>query len=370
MINNCPEKQLIIEDLFDNVVDMYSNDKKYPFPTTRYQGSKNKISKWIWDKLKNIQFNVVLDAFGGTACVSHLLKRKNKQVIYNDILKFNHIIGKALIENSSITLSSSDIDFILSNHGYKYPKFIQATFKDVFYTDDENIWLDMVITNIDRMEDEYKKALALFALFQSCIAKRPYNLFHRANLYLRTTDVKRSFGNKTTWDKSFNEHFIKFVEEANNAVFDNKKECKSLNADVSNLDCIQNIDLVYIDPPYISSKGSKTDYLDFYHFLEGICNYDEWSGFINFKYKHLPIRKNVENPWCDKKLIYNEFDKIFEKYKDSTLVVSYRLDGTPSIDELVSMLRKYKRTVKYHISEDYKYVLSNCPTNEVLIIAE
>ncbi len=48
-----------------------------------------------------------------------------------------------------------------------------------------------------------KKAMFLWALFQSCISKRPYNLFHRKNLYVRTADVKRNFGNKTTWDKPF-----------------------------------------------------------------------------------------------------------------------------------------------------------------------
>jgi adenine-specific DNA-methyltransferase len=57
------------------------------FPTTRYVGSKLKIINWIWDKIKEINFETYLDAFGGMASVSYLLKKKSKKIIFNDILK-------------------------------------------------------------------------------------------------------------------------------------------------------------------------------------------------------------------------------------------------------------------------------------------
>jgi hypothetical protein len=44
------------------------------FPTTRYQGSKRKILPWISDCIKDIEFDTVLDAFGGSGMVSYLLK--------------------------------------------------------------------------------------------------------------------------------------------------------------------------------------------------------------------------------------------------------------------------------------------------------
>ena len=124
-------------------------------------------------------------------------------------------------------LNDNDIDFILEKHpNIEYPTFIYDTFHDIYFTDEENKWLDVVITNIGQIKDKYKQALAYYALFQSCIIKRPYNLFHRKNLYIRTAEVKRSFGNKKTWDTSFEDHFRKFVEEGNNAVFDNGKKNK------------------------------------------------------------------------------------------------------------------------------------------------
>lgn len=35
-------------------------------PSTRYQGSKRKILPWIYDCIKDVGFNTVLDAFGGS----------------------------------------------------------------------------------------------------------------------------------------------------------------------------------------------------------------------------------------------------------------------------------------------------------------
>jgi adenine-specific DNA-methyltransferase len=345
--------------------DMPAN-KAGVFPPTRYQGSKYKILNWIDYHTKDLKFDSVLDAFGGTGCVGYMFKKKGKQVFYNDFLKFNHYVGLAIIENSKIILSNEDVDFIFKKHPkIKYPTFIYDTFNDIYFTDEENEWLDVVIANIERLKNEYKQALAYYVLFQACIIKRPYNLFHRKNLYIRTAEVERSFGNKKTWDTPFEDHFRKFVEEGNNAIFDNEKRNKAFHSDIFDLDI--KTDLVYIDTPYISAKGIGVNYFDFYHFLEGIVFYEEWPKLIDKNSKHKKI-KNGRNEWCNKGEIHQAFEKLFNKFKDSILVVSYRDDGTPTIDELVRMLRKYKKSIEVR-KLDYKYVLSNRSSKEVLIIA-
>jgi len=336
-------------------------------PSTRYQGSKYKIIKWINYYTKDLEFDSALDAFGGTGCVGYMFKKNGKQVFYNDSLKFNHYAGLAIIENSKIILSSEDVDFILEkNQKTKYPTFIFDTFHDIYFTDEENKWLDIVITNIGQIKDKYKQALAYYALFQACIIKRPYNLFHRKNLYIRNAEVERSFGNKKTWDTPFEDHFRKFVEEGNNAVFDNGKRNEAFHSDIFDLDI--KTDLVYIDTPYISAKGVGVNYFDFYHFLEGIVFYEEWPKLINEKSKHKKI-KNGKNEWCNKGEIHQAFEKLFSKFKDSILVVSYRDDGIPTIDELVKILKKYKNSIEVR-KLDYKYVLSNGSSKEVLVIAK
>ena len=337
------------------------------FPSTRYQGSKAKFVDWIWAELSDIPFHTALDAFGGTGSVAYKLKDNGKCVTYNDILPFNSIIGKAIIENTSTILSDSDVDFILTEHSNcRYPTFIVDNFKDIYYTDEENHWLDVVRYNISQIKDEYKKAIAWFALFQACIIKRPYNLFHRKNLYVRLMDVKRSFGNKKTWDTPFDVHFKAFVKEANNAVFDNDTDCHALNMDA--LDIADKYDLVYIDTPYINGKGVGVDYGDFYHFLNGLVRYDDWGKLIDYNSKHLRLNRKY-SIWTDKDNILNGFRRLIEQYQDSILVFSYRSNGIPSIEALVGILEERGRHNKLIYSRDIKYALSDVKTREVLIIS-
>lgn len=338
------------------------------FPTTRYQGSKLKYVDWIWNCVKDLKFHTVLDAFGGTSVVAYKMKKNGKRVTYNDILFFNHIIGKALIENDNEKIDSDDLNFILTKHNdVNYPDFIEKTFKDVYYTDEENKWLDMVITNIKMLPNEYKMAVAFFALFQSCIIKRPYNLFHRKNLYIRFQEVKRSFGNKITWDTPFDVHFKNFIREANNAVFSNGQENISINKNI--LSVKNNFDLVYIDSPYISGNGIGLDYLEFYHFLEGIMNYDDWHEMIEIKSKHKRL-KLKDSDWSKKDKIEFAFEALFRQFNDSILVISYRSDGIPTIDRIKDILISNGKKITIHESNEMKYVLSKKKSTEVLIVAE
>ena len=216
------------------------------------------------------------------------------------------------------------------------------------------------------MQDDTQKSIALFELFQSCITKRPYNLFHRKNLYVRNAQVSRTFGNKKTWDTSFETHFRKFVIEANNSIFNNYLDNETYNEDCFNLevDC----DLVYLDPPYISKSGVGVNYFNFYHFLEGLVDYDNWGFRIEQNSKHKQL-KTIQSPWSDKQKIYQAFDELICKYQNSIIVISYRDDGIPTIIEICNILDKYNKLyeIKYL---DYKYVLSSKQSQEVLIIVK
>ena len=337
------------------------------FPSTRYQGSKVKLANWIWESISDLDFGTCLDVFGGTGAVAYKLKQVGKQVTYNDVLRFNYYFGQALIENKEVKLSLGDVDWLLSRHAdIEYPTFVADTFHDIYFTDEENAWIDQTITNICHLKNPYKFALAFFALSQSCLIKRPYNLFHRKNLYMRLADVDRSFGNKSTWDKPFVEAFRSFVGEANRAVFDNGRDNRAMNFDACEVP--GDYDLVYVDSPYISGRGTGVNYRGFYHFLEGLTMYDEWKEHVDFETKHRRLKRQP-SPWTDQEQIYGAFDRLFRRYQDSILVVSYRSDGIPSEDELVSLLGQYKQDVRVEHYGRYQYVLStNSKTKELLLI--
>jgi len=340
----------------------------FPLPSTRYQGSKAKLMPWIWESLKHLDFRTALDAFGGSGVFAYWLKRQGKQVTYNDYLRFNYYIGLAIIENNHVTLTKNEVKQIITpiiSKSYHY--FIAETFRGVYYTDDENTWLDIVAQNLEDIDDLYKKALGYYALIQACLVKRPFNLFHRSNLYLRMAKASRSFGNKVTWDKPFEEHFLAFVTEVNNLVFDNGLPNRSLNMDA--LDLEGNYDLVYLDPPYTSALGVTVNYLEFYHFLEGLVNYEKWAGWIDplTKNKRLRLKPNL---WNDPKRVRLGFQTMFEKFRYSILVVSYRSDGIPSVEQLVEDMKQFKKRVTVSYFQDYRYVLSPKRVTEVLIVGE
>jgi adenine-specific DNA-methyltransferase len=341
--------------------------KKNSFPSTRYQGSKLKILDWLWDSISNIEFNTVLDLFSGTSSVGYFLKCKGKQITSNDYMLFNKIIADALVCNSDTTITDSEILSLTSDIDIGTDSgFIEREYAGKFYLDNENRWLDNVTKRIHLMPDGYKKSLAFFALYQACIIKRPYGLFHRANLSMRTSNIKRGFGNKITWDKPFSYHFANFINKANRAVFSNGKSHNSIHGDF--LDVKGDFDLVYMDPPYINSSGIGVDYLDFYSFLEGLTEYPVWSEKIDNKYKHKPyVRTN--NPWNKKDKILSAFDAALERYKKSTILISYRCNGIPSVEQIIKLLKKHNRKNITMHERVYNYALSKEASKEMLFIS-
>lgn len=238
-------------------------------PVTRYYGSKRRLLDKIWDALAmhQIEFDSILDLFGGTGIVSYYMAHKGKDIIYNDILSFNCEIAKALLCSSRGSFTETDALALLQRvDGREYQNIIAQNFHQVYYTPDEDEIIDIVVQNIHYLEDE-KKASAYYVLFQSCMIKRPFNLFHRKNLNLRTNFVKANFGNKVTWEQSFKDLFLKFTKELNEFQFEALP-----NVDITNtsaLECDRDADLVYIDTPYFPKKdvGGIT-YHSRYHFLE------------------------------------------------------------------------------------------------------
>jgi adenine-specific DNA-methyltransferase len=336
-------------------------------PMTRYQGSKRRIVDWIIGAVKDLDFESALDIMGGTGTVAYNLKKLGKTVTYNDFLLWNYHNGVALIENDSKQLENKEIEYIFTrDESFQYDDIVERIFEDVYFTNNENKEIDMISQNISRIDDSCKRSLAYFCLSQVLIMKRPYNLFHRKNLYMRIDEVERSFGNKTTWEKPIGSAFRDVADQLNKAIFDNGKECQSINQDC--FEVRDKYDLVYIDSPYLNAKGTGVDYRGFYHFLDGICDYENWEEKIDFGSKHRRLVPEY-NPWNDPKKMERNFKELFNQHSDSIIVVSYRSDGTPSVAEIKRQLERVKKDVKVYYRDGLQYALSpNKKSAEVLLI--
>lgn len=123
-----------------------------------------------------MEFRTALDAFSGSGCVSYMLKQKGIEVYSNDFMAFSANFTKALIENSSVLLDGTDIEILL-NDNLNAGTFVQNTFKDLYFEDEDNAFIDKIIANVDLLNNDHKKALALGAITRACMKKRPRGIF-------------------------------------------------------------------------------------------------------------------------------------------------------------------------------------------------
>jgi len=348
------------------------NSNKLLLPSTRYYGSKRKLIEWIWECIldSNLKFESVLDLFGGSGTFSYYAKKKNKTVFYNDLFKFNYHIGNALIANNKFKVSEKDLQYLTTKHDkINYLYRISNIYKDVYYTEAENELIDIIVQNIQNYDNKFQQSLFYYILIQSCITKRPFNLFHRKNLYLRLNNVKRNFGNKNTWDIPFEVHMDKFTKELNKLIFSNKKNNEAYN--YSALECPVCADLVYLDPPYINKKSTQISYLNRYHFLEALTNYNSFDDSINFNKKNLEVQLSTNKDFELKTTFFDNLQKLFYKYSASIIVLSYRINGVPSIEEIENFIKSTKRKYKIYSSK-YSYALhkNNDENEEYLFIVK
>ena len=314
------------------------------FPSTRYMGSKNKLLPYIRDITKQFKYETALDLFSGSCVVSYLFKAEGKTVISSDYMALSSTISKALIENNRETLPISTAINLLKESPYS-DLFVQRNFKDLYFTDDENVLIDNIRANIKRLRNPYRKAIALASLIRACTKKRPRGVF--------TYTGHRYDDGRKDLRISLENHFLNAVEIFNNAVFDNCKDNLSMRKDAMNSTTA--VDLVYMDPPYYSLH-SDNEYVRRYHFVEGIaCDWKEVEMQWHTKTKKF---KNYPTPFSNRTGARDAFDKLFMKYKNSIVIVSYSSNCLPSLDDMISMLSKYKNTVEV-LSLDYRYSFAN-----------
>lgn len=314
------------------------------FPSTRFMGSKEKLINYIWGVASQFEFESVLDLFSGSGVVSYMFKTQNKQVLSNDYMAFSANITKALVENNHVILTENDLNIIL-NETTPTDNFVSETFKGLYFSDEDNTFIDMIRANVKLLEDDTKKSLVLMALVRACLKKRPRGIFtYTGNRY---DDGRRDL------TLSFKEQFLEAVEAINGAVFDNGKENLSFHGDAMTTE--QQADLVYIDPPYYSPL-SDNEYVRRYHFVEGLVR--DWQGVEMQWHTKTKKFKNYPTPFSKKDGAYEAFDQLFERHQNSILIVSYSSNSLPTKDDMIEIMKKYKRNVEV-VSVDYKYSFGN-----------
>lgn len=313
------------------------------FPSTRYMGSKNKLLDEIWKACNKFEFNSVLDLFSGSGIVSYMFKAQGKSVYSNDYMAMSAIYTKAMVENNSVLLPIAEAKKLIRPNK-KNDNFVAETFNGLYYSDADNELIDVIRTNIKGLRDPYKKSIAMAALIRACIKKRPRGIF--------TYTGHRYDDGRLDLQTTLEDHFLNAVQLVNDSIFDNCKNNSSKRGDAMSF--VGKPDLVYMDPPYYS-KLSDNEYVRRYHFVEGLAC--DWKN-VEFQW-HTSTKKfkSYPTPFSSRKGAADAFDKLFQKFKDSIIVVSYSSNSLPTLDEMVAILSKYKRVEVVQV--DHKYSFGN-----------
>ena len=319
-------------------------DQMKRFPPTRFMGSKERIVDYIWEAVQDCQFDSVLDLFSGSGVVSYMFKTAGKQVSSNDYMTMCEVTAIALIENNSVLLEDSEIDALLCENP-NVDNFVQTTFANLYFSDEDNRTIDHIRANIKRMGNRYKRALALLALMRACIKRRPRGIFTFVGD--RYDDGRRDL------TLSIEEQFRAAVRVINSAVFDNGQANRARCGDA--MAFRRRADLVYIDPPYYS-PFSDNEYVRRYHFVEGIAR--DWQD-VQMQW-HTKTRKfkSYPTPFSTHTGARDAFARLFRRFRDSIIVVSYSSNGLPNPEEITALMAKHKEKVSV-LSVDHLYSFGN-----------
>lgn len=309
----------------------------YKFPEPQYLGAKYTLRGWIAQYIPE-DTNVVLDAFSGSQSIAFMMKQLGKTTITNDFLEFNNQIGKALIENKGEVLDNDDVRilFDVNQDSDKYD-LMERLFSNLFFTKEEAALIDSFRSNIPRLSNSYKQAMAFTVMCRSLTRKVTMGHFAHTQALAYAADPARVKRNRSLV-RPLRELFMDLLPQYNAAVFDNDKDNKSYKENILDLlPRLHGIDLVYFDPPYCNSHA---DYQSFYHLLETFVVYWKDKQFVNGTKRYEPKR-------------YSGFDKnseaignlktLFERAQDIPLwLVSYNDRSFPNIDTMLSLIAPYK----------------------------
>ena len=320
-------------------------DQALKFPSTRFMGSKNKLLNQIWGIASQFEYEDVIDLFAGSGVVGYMFKAQGKSVLSNDYMSMSTVLAKAMIENSGVTLGR-EAALRLVDEDYESDHFVELTFADLYFSNQENRLIDSIRGGISTIRSPHKRAIAMSALIRTCLKKRPRGIFTYVGH--RYDDGRKDL---TT---SFRQQFINAVEVIDQSVFDNGRINKARNGDAMTMKPVRE-SLIYIDPPYFSPL-SDNEYVRRYHFVEGLAR--SWEGVEIQEHTVTKKFKSYPTPFSSRKGAAEAFDALFKRFRNNILLVSYSSNSQPTMDEMTSIMARYKRHVDV-VPVDYRYSFGN-----------
>lgn len=309
-------------------------DKEFQINNRRYLGSKERLLTFIDTVIKENTHNIksVADIFAGTGVVANMFASEGKSIIINDILHSNHVIYKAFFGTQKYDYCKIDKALKKINNLTDYgDHYLEKVYGNRYFSEDNAAkigsarqWIE---DNKKKFNDREKAILITSILYG---ADKVANTVGHYDAYRKRMDSLQKVTFKMPYINNYQNTHI-YMMDANKLV-------KNINAD-----------LVYIDPPYNSRQ-----YVDTYHVLENIADWNEpeVKGIA---------RKSTDRK--DRKSQYNlvkapqAFDDLITHINSKYILVSFnnmahkgagRSNSKISHDEIMRSLKKRGKVRVFH----------------------
>lgn len=329
----------------------------------RYLGTKTKILEDIYDIIKKLNIETILDGFSGTASVANYLNKKNyiintcdiqyysyiiqfcKIKLINDKLQFNNLNGfnnKEEVLNYFNNLKEEELiidGFIYNNYCSTPTK--NKEYNRLFFSDFNGKLIDTIRLKI---EEWYTKHF---------INKHEY-FWLLGCLLESVSKVSNTTGVYSAYLKKLNGNSIKQLKLKNYFdLNDNNKKNDCYIMDTFKLISKVEYDLCYFDPPY-----NGRQYCDNYHLLETISLYD--NPIIKGKAGKRDT-SNQKSNFCKKKMVKKEWLKYIKNCNSKYQLWSYSSDSFISKKELINIIKNVNtlELVSFTEIKHKKYISNN-----------
>lgn len=309
--------------------------KVIPSPWT---GNKRKIVSSIIMAFSkhNVPFDSILDLFCGSSSMGAAFRMLGSKVVANDLLLFPYYNACSFLHDYSGLMTSAQIKEVFET-GDNSVRFIRDKFQERF-TNSEAEKIDRFISGSKKIQDIPKKIISsmsmLYHIMKHCyvggrlnsgqvIAKLDHRLEHSRN------DGKE-MGFNLEWNG---------IQYANNIIPD----IYNMDANILLASIKPDVQTAYIDPPY---GGDQSDYAKMYEFFE------EYLAYV------FDIPRNADyGKFASKNGYYEHFEQLLGvSMYIPNLVFSYNNSSWCPIDEIVSIIKKFRSSVYVEeLDYDYKY---------------
>ena len=301
-----------------------------------YPGGKRKLLPQILRHIPLLEKTLrIADPFLGGGSVALALKARGYEVLGSDIAERSCLAGRALVENDHLRVTDIDRARLLTPRTVE--SFVERHFTPRYLSEKHARAVDLMLANLDGFEG-LKRDLLKYAVLKYLLALMPFNQFSASGSYW----VPLAEGDFDQIRQPYHVHlktaFLppatllrRVAKTISRGIFGNGQHNQAHQMDAFDfLDQHQDIDILYLDPPYAGTLSYEKEFAR----LDQILALDLDAA--------LPVSA------FSQKGALHQVGRLFEGTTHVPLTILSYGNAEASLEELVALVRKHRSHVEAH----------------------